>query len=107
MAAWYAQQEHAAKQALLLRLRANEGADATTGRNYRIWRRYEEGKRDLARLGKEFGISGHRAGADRRPAARNSAVAAEDLVGKPAATSAGRSTSTPNREDYRGKWLYD
>jgi hypothetical protein len=106
LAAWHAECAHRARQALLLRLRANTGAAATTGRNYRIWRRYEEGKLSLAAVGKEFGISGRRVGqivARQReilPLRQKIWAEKRHNLGRPLDIDA-------NQEDYRGKWLYD
>jgi len=104
--AWYAEQRKRARQALLLRLRANEGADATTGRNYRMWRRYMQGNVTYAQLGQEFGMSGSRAGQivirQREIAPLRQKIWAEGRrnLGRPLDIDA-------NGEDYRGKWLYD
>jgi len=103
--AWYKSQRRSARQALLLRLRANQGADATTGRNYRIWRRYQEGNVTFAMLGQEFGISGGRAGQivirQREIAPLRQKIWLEGRwnLGRPLDIDA-------NREDYRGKWLH-
>jgi hypothetical protein len=103
LAAWHAECAHRSRQALLLRLRANEGADATTGRNYRIWRRWSEGGVTYAQLGREFGMSGHRAG---DIVARQRAIAplrqkiwleGRRNLGRPIDLDAGR-------KDYRGIW---
>jgi hypothetical protein len=103
---WYAEQRTRARQALLLRLRANEGADATTGRNYRMWRRYQEGNVTYAQLGREFGMSGSRAGQvvirqrEIAPLRQRIWLEGRRNLGRPLDIDA-------NREDYRGKWLYE
>ena len=100
---WYARQRRAAKQALILRLRADEGADAREGRNYRMWRRWSEGGVTYAQLGQEFGMSGSRAGqiVSRQreivPLRQKIWAEARRNLGRPIDLDAGR-------KDYRGIW---
>ena len=102
--AWYEEERQRARQALKIRLRADTGADATTGRNYRIWRRYQEGGVTFAMLGKEFGISGSRARQivayqrEIAPLRQEIWLEGRRNLGRPLDIDA-------DAEDYRGKWL--
>lgn len=113
---WREGQRRRARGALKIRLRDNEGADATTGRNYKIWRRYREGRHPkgggkwfngpvtYAQLAQEFGISVGRVGAivtrQRELAPLRQEIWAEGRqnLGRPVDLDL-------NQEDYRGKWL--